>query len=84
MALFALRVLGQVLVEAWQVRFLSPSDEWFSGLLPYPPLLTSQVLILLLMTKIGLDFTRQAGWSCRLRRSTSDSAGGFEQQLSAL
>jgi uncharacterized protein len=67
MALFGLRVLGQILVEAWQVPFLPPSEEWFSGLLPYPPLLASQVLILLLMTKVGLDFTRRGGWSYRPR-----------------
>lgn len=67
MALFFLRVVGQILVEFWQVRFLPPSEEWFSGLLPYPQLLTSQILILLLMVKIGLDFSRQAGWSYRPR-----------------
>jgi uncharacterized protein len=68
MALFCLRVLGQVLVEFAHVRFLPPSDEWFSGLLPYPQLLASQIVIVLLQAKIGLDFTRQAGWTYRPRR----------------
>jgi putative CocE/NonD family hydrolase len=67
MALFFFRVLGQILVEFGQVTFLPPSEEWFSGLLPYPQLLTSQILILLLMLKIGLDFTRRSGWSYRPR-----------------
>ena len=67
-ALFLLRVLGQVLVEFWQVRFLPPSEEWFSGLLPYPQLLASQVVILLLMAKINWDFSQQAGWTYRTRR----------------
>lgn len=67
MALFALRVLGQVLVEFLHVRFLPPSEEWFSGLMPYPQLLASQILILILMSKIGGDFTRQSGWAYQPR-----------------
>ena len=58
MAFFCLRVLGQILVDFWRVPFLPASEEWFSGTLSYPPLLASQVLILLLMTKIGTDFSR--------------------------
>jgi hypothetical protein len=69
MGLFALRVLGQALVEFWNVRFLPPSEEWFSGLLNYPALLASQVAILLLMFKIGVDFGRQRGWSYRPQQS---------------
>jgi putative CocE/NonD family hydrolase len=68
MALFCLRVLGQVLVEFLHVRFLPPSPEWFSGLVPYPALLAIQIAIIALQAKIGLDFTRQAGWSYRPRR----------------
>jgi hypothetical protein len=34
MALFCLRVLGQVAVELLHVRFLPPSEEWFSGMIP--------------------------------------------------
>lgn len=68
MFLFCLRVLGQVLVEFLHVRFLPPSEEWMSGAVPYPALLASQALILLVMTKIGWDFTRQTGWTYRPRR----------------
>src|SRR3954464_15724826 len=66
--LFCLRVLGQVLVEFVGVGFLPPSEEWFSGVMPYPPLLASQVVIILLMAKVGVDFTRRGGWSYRPRR----------------
>lgn len=68
MALFCLRVLGQVLVEFFDVGFLPPSQEWFSGLIPYLPLLASQIVIILLMAKIGVDFTRRSGFSYRPRR----------------
>ncbi|HLJ10206.1 MAG TPA: hypothetical protein VKU82_03400 [Planctomycetaceae bacterium] len=68
MGLFCLRVIGQVLVEFVHVDFLPPSEEWFSGLIPYPLLLASQIAIILVQVKIGLDFTRQAGWSYRPRR----------------
>src|SRR5262245_26017054 len=68
MALFCLRVLGQVLVEFLRVPFLPPSEEWFSGIIPYPRLLASQILIIALQAKIGIDFSRQSGWSYRPRR----------------
>ena len=67
MGLFCLRVLGQFLVEFLHVGFLPPSEEWYSGLIPYPPLLASQILIIALQVKVGLDFTRQSGWSFRPR-----------------
>ena len=46
LSLFALRVLGQLLVVAGIAPFLPPMDDWQSGLLPYPLLLASQILIL--------------------------------------
>jgi uncharacterized protein len=67
MGLFCLRVLGQILVEFLHVRFLPASAEWYSGLIPYRPLLASQMLIIGLQAKIGLDFTRQSGWTYRPR-----------------
>jgi uncharacterized protein len=67
-ALFCLRVLGQALVEFLHVRFLPPSQQWFSGIIPYPELLASQILIIALQLKIDLDFTRQAGWAYRPSR----------------
>ncbi len=60
--LFCLRVLGQVLVAFFRVSFLPPMEEWFSGVLPYPELLASQILIIFLYGKICLDFFRGRGY----------------------
>jgi hypothetical protein len=62
LALFCLRVIGQMLVAFLGVPFLPPMEEWYSGLLPYPWLLPSQFLIILLYGKVCLDFTRQRGF----------------------
>jgi putative CocE/NonD family hydrolase len=67
-ALFVLRVVGQLLVESGHGRFLPPSEEWFSGLMPYPQLLASQIVLIVLMAAVGIQFTRQAGWAYRPRR----------------
>jgi hypothetical protein len=60
--LFCLRVLGQMLVAFVHVSFLPPMKEWFSGLLPYPELLVSQFLIIILFSKICVDFYRGRGY----------------------
>lgn len=62
LAAFFLRVLGQVLVAFWGVSWLPPMDAWYSGLLPYPYLLPSQVLIIVLYGKVCLDVTRGEGF----------------------
>ena len=46
--LFA-RVLGQVVVAWTAPRWLPPMEQWQSGLLPYPVLLTGQAVVLFLM-----------------------------------
>jgi len=63
-----LRVLGQVLVAFFDVKFLPPMEAWYSGLMPYEYLLPSQILLIVVMTKICLDFTRQQGFFYRPRR----------------
>ena len=50
--LFAGRVLGQALVAFVGVPWLPPMEQWFSGMIPYPPLLIIQLLMLMLMIKI--------------------------------
>ena len=65
LALFALRVLGQLLVVAGVAPFLPPMDEWQSGLLPYPLLLASQILILALLATVCVQFTRGSGYFVR-------------------
>jgi len=61
LTLFVLRVLGQVLVAFFDVRFLPAMPEWYSGLLPYPVLLPVQVMIIALFTAICIDITRGHG-----------------------
>lgn len=60
--LFCLRVLGQALVAFGHATFLPSMDEWFSGAMAYPPLLASQILIILLYGKVCLDFARGKGY----------------------
>jgi putative CocE/NonD family hydrolase len=66
--LFCLRVLGQILVAFFHVSFLPPMEEWMSGLLPYPELLTAQILIIGLYGKICLDLFRGPGFFVTPRR----------------
>ena len=65
LALFAVRVVGQLLVVAGRAPFLPPMDEWQSGLLPYPLLLASQILILALFATVCVQFTREKGYFVR-------------------
>jgi putative CocE/NonD family hydrolase len=62
LALFILRVLGQLLVALGLAPFLPPMQEWFSGAISYPWLLLSQVIIIVLYGKVCLDFTRGHGF----------------------
>lgn len=66
--LFVLRVVGQALVHFFGVTFLPPMERWYSGLLPYPYLLPSQVALILLYGKVCVDFTRGSGFFTRPRR----------------
>ncbi|WP_058186912.1 CocE/NonD family hydrolase [Terracidiphilus gabretensis] len=66
--LFCLRVLGQFLVAFLHVSFLPPMEEWMSGLVPYPELLTAQILIIALYGKVCLDFFREHGFFAVPRR----------------
>lgn len=64
---FCLRVLGQALVAFTGVPWLPPIEEWYSGLLPYPYLLSAQVLIITLYGKVCRDFARGEGFFVRPR-----------------
>jgi hypothetical protein len=61
LALFVLRVVGQLLVVTIRPRWLPPMEQWQSGLLPYPVLLGSQLLIIALMTAITRQFAAGSG-----------------------
>jgi hypothetical protein len=60
--LFFLRVLGQVLAAFLHVAWLPPMKEWMSGLLPYPGLLASQILILIFQAKVNGDLSFGRGY----------------------
>ena len=62
LALFCLRVTGQMLVAFFGVSWLPPMEEWYSGLIPYPWLLMSQFFIILVYGKVCTDFTRGEGF----------------------
>jgi len=59
--LFLLRVIGQVIVVFYSPSWLPPQKEWYSGLIPYPILLTIQIVIIIFMTRISWDNTKKAG-----------------------
>ena len=68
LALFTLRVLGQLLVFAGVAPFLPPMDEWQSGLLPYPVLLASQMVILAILATVCAHFARGDGYFVRSKK----------------
>jgi hypothetical protein len=65
LSLFALRVLGQLLVVSGLAPFLPPMDDWQSGLLPYPLLLASQVLIFGVLATVCVQFSHGNGYFVR-------------------
>jgi len=67
LGLFCLRVAGQIVVALYAPAFLPPMDEWYSGLIPYGPLLVAQFVIIVLYAKICNDFRRGEGFFVRTR-----------------
>jgi hypothetical protein len=57
---FAGRVAGQVIVVRRAPTWLPPMSEWYSGLLPYPRLLATQLVLLGSMTAVVVGLA--AGW----------------------
>ncbi|MFQ5931772.1 MAG: hypothetical protein ACE5MM_05160, partial [Nitrospiraceae bacterium] len=68
LGLFCLRVIGQMLVAFFNVPFLPPMEEWYSGLIPYSWLLPTQFLIILVFGKVCIDFNRGEGFFVVPRR----------------
>lgn len=63
LALFVLRVIGQIVVAISHPRWLPPMREWYSGLLPYPLLLPIQIVFIVVMTRMTADVARGGiGW----------------------
>lgn len=65
LALFCLRVLGQLFVCLGLAPGLPAFDQWQSGLLPYPCLVFFQILIILLYTRVCLDLSFKRGFFSR-------------------
>lgn len=61
-ALFALRVIGQLLTAVFDVSFLPPFERWYSGLIPYSLLLPLQVGLIAFMVMIVRNFLRGRGF----------------------
>lgn len=59
--LFLCRVLGQIYVGLYSPDFLPEWKQWYSGLLPYPLLLPTQLIILMVMAVASTDATRRSG-----------------------
>ena len=51
-----------MLVAFFGVTWLPPMEAWYSGLMPYEYLLPSQIVIIAVMAKICIDFTRERGY----------------------
>lgn len=60
--LFVLRVLGQLLVLFVNIPYLPPFRDWSVELVPYPVLLTAQILVIILLTKVCLDLYSKRGY----------------------
>ena len=54
-----------MLVVIGAAPFLPPMEDWQSGLLPYPLLLASQVLIIAVLATVCVHFSRGAGYFAR-------------------
>jgi len=62
LALFFLRVLGQIIVVLFSPRWLPPISQWYSGLLPYRLLLPIQIALLFVMGMVCRDVMRGEGF----------------------
>ena len=69
--LFALRVAGQALVAFFDVGWLPPMEAWYSGLLPYPILLPTQLAILAGQVTLDGCVWRRGGLAPRPRLARS-------------
>ncbi|MFZ5861313.1 MAG: hypothetical protein ACOYXR_00490 [Nitrospirota bacterium] len=66
--LFTLRVAGQGLVAFLGVEFLPPMEQWYSGVMPYPILLPTQLAMIVVMVVIVGDVARGSGTFAMPRR----------------
>jgi len=60
LALFFLRVVGQILVATVAPTWLPPMARWYSGLMPYRYLLPTQIVFLVVMAAMTVSVAGQA------------------------
>ena len=75
LALFVLRVAGQLAVALSHVAWLPPMADWYSGLLPYRVLLPAQIALAAVMAAVTLDFARGEGAFVEPRRAIGLALG---------
>jgi putative CocE/NonD family hydrolase len=73
LGLFIFRVLAQAVIALGWGQFLPPWEEWFSGLVPYRPLLISQLMIVAIYGTVCLQFWRGHGLFVTPRRWLGDA-----------
>jgi hypothetical protein len=64
---FAVRVVGQLVVVRSAPAWLPPMSEWYSGVLPYPRLLTTQLIMLALMSAVVIGLATGVPWLVEAR-----------------
>jgi len=64
------------------VGFLPALEAWYSGLMPYEYLLPAQLLIIVLMGKICVDFTRERGFFFQPKSSSQRGGCGLATSIS--
>ncbi|MBY0548939.1 MAG: hypothetical protein K2W95_16830 [Candidatus Obscuribacterales bacterium] len=62
LGLFCCRVAGQLVVALFQVPWLPPMEEWYSGAIAYPHLLACQFVIMIVFGKVCRDLFKANGY----------------------
>ncbi len=62
LALFVLRVVGQLVVQVWHPGWLPPSKAWYSGVVPYGRLLITQFVVIAVYGLACWQVSWQRGW----------------------
>ena len=75
--LFVFRVVAQLAQWIHPVDFLPPFDDWQSGVLPYPVLLTGQILVLTVLLRIVVGHVTGRGIARRWLGIALLSGGGL-------
>ncbi len=58
LGLFTLRVITQLLLTRFEFPFIPAFEQWHSAAMPYWLLLLSQIVILAVMVRVSLNFSR--------------------------